>query len=132
MKKKTAYRTRNWSEYNRSLKQRGSLTVWISKDALANWTTSELTGEPRASPIYTDLAIETMATVQAIYTLPGRQTQGFLESIFEPMKIDLPVPDHSARSRRRKACPSLWKTCPAQLNKSAPTELTINENATTS
>ena len=49
MKKKTAYRTRNWTEYNRALKQRGSLTVWISKDALANWTTNELTGEPGAS-----------------------------------------------------------------------------------
>ncbi|MFN0109822.1 MAG: IS5/IS1182 family transposase, partial [Blastocatellia bacterium] len=36
MKKKTAYRIRNWREYNRALKQRGSLTVWISKDALAN------------------------------------------------------------------------------------------------
>jgi hypothetical protein len=46
MKKKTAYRTRNWPEYNRALKQRGSLNVWISKDTLANWTTNELTGEP--------------------------------------------------------------------------------------
>jgi hypothetical protein len=27
MKKKTAYRTRNWREYNRALTQRGSLTV---------------------------------------------------------------------------------------------------------
>lgn len=111
MKKKTAYRTRNWTEYNRALKQRGSLTVWISKDALANWTTTELTGEPGASPIYTALAIETMATVQAIYSLPGRQTQGFLESIFELMNIDLPVPDHSTLSRRRK---SLNITLPVQ------------------
>lgn len=103
MKKKTAYRTRNWREYNRALKQRGSLTVWISKDAHENWTTNELTGEPGASPIYTDLAIETMATVQAIYHQPGRQTQGFLESIFELMKIKLPVPDHSTLSRRRRS-----------------------------
>lgn len=111
MKKKTAYRTRNWTEYNRALKQRGSLTVWISKDALANWTTRELTGEPGASPIYTGLAIETMAIVQAIYSRAGRQTQGFLESIFELMNIDLPVPDHSTLSRRRK---SLNITLPVQ------------------
>tara|TARA_Y100000815_G_C13228166_1_gene456980 strand:- start:155 stop:298 length:144 start_codon:yes stop_codon:yes gene_type:complete len=26
---KTRYRTTNWSEYNASLKQRGSLTLWI-------------------------------------------------------------------------------------------------------
>ncbi len=122
MKKKTAYRTRNWSEYNRALKQRGSLTVWISKDALANWTTKELTGEPGASPIYTDLAIETMATVQAIYHQPGRQTQGFLESIFELMNIDLPVPDHSTLSRRRK---SLNITLPVQ-DRDKPRHLVVD------
>ena len=111
MKKKTAYRTRNWRDYNRALKQRGSLTVWISKDAIANWTTDDLTGEPGASPTYTDLAIETMATVQAIYRQPGRQTQGFLQSIFELMKINLSVPDHSTLSRRRR---SLTVTVPIQ------------------
>jgi len=63
MKKKSTYRIRNWSEYNASLKQRGSLKIWISSEAIANWMTDELTGEPGASPTYTDLAIETMATV---------------------------------------------------------------------
>jgi len=111
MKKKTAYRIRNWREYNRALKQRGSLTVWISKDAIANWTTNDLTGEPGASPTYTNLAIETMATVQAIYSLAGRQTQGFLQSIFELMKIALTVPDHSTLSRRRR---NLKVTLPIQ------------------
>ena len=82
-KKKATYRIRNWSEYNASLKQRGSLTIWVSPEAVANWTTDELTGEPGASPTYADLAIETMATVQAIYGLAGRQTQGFLQSVFD-------------------------------------------------
>jgi IS5 family transposase len=102
MKKKSTFRIRNWSEYNASLKQRGSLTIWVSSDATANWTTDDLTGEPGASPTYTDLAIETMATVQAIFRLPGRQTQGFFQSLFELMKLDLPVPDHSTLSRRRR------------------------------
>jgi hypothetical protein len=74
MKKKTAFRIRNWSEYNASLKQRGILTIWVSSEAVENWTTDELTGEPGASPTYTDLAIETMATVDfgnLIWALPG-------------------------------------------------------------
>jgi DDE family transposase len=100
--KKHTYRIRNWSEYNASLKKRGSLTVWVSLEAVENWTTDELTGEQGASPTYTDLAIETMATVQAIYGLAGRQTQGFLQSVFELMKLDLTVPDHSTLSRRRR------------------------------
>jgi hypothetical protein len=54
-------------------------------------------------PSYTNLEIETMATVQAVYHKPGCQTQGFLESIFELMKIKLPVPDHSTLSRRRRS-----------------------------
>src|SRR5688572_23532177 len=102
MKKKATYRIRNWSEYNASLKQRGSLTIWVSSEAVANWTTDELTGQSGASPTYTDLAIETMATAQAIYGLAGRQTQGFLQSLFELMKLELPVPDHSTLSRRRR------------------------------
>ncbi len=61
----------------------------------------EKTGQRGASDTYTDLAIETMAAVQAVFSLPGRQTQGFLESIFELMKLDLSVPDHSTLSRRR-------------------------------
>src|SRR5499427_9743547 len=102
MKKKTAFRIRNWSEYNASLKQRGSLTIWVSSEAVENWTTDELTGEQGASPTYTDLAIETMATVQAIYGLAGRQAQGFLQSVFELMKLNLTAPDHSTLSRRRR------------------------------
>jgi len=43
-----------------------------------------------------------MATVQAIYGLPGRQAQGFLQSVFELMKLGLPVPDHSTLSRRKR------------------------------
>jgi hypothetical protein len=95
MKKKSTFRIRNWSKYNASLKQRGNLTIWVNSEATANWTTDELSGGPGASPTYTDLAIETMATVQAIFRLPGRQTQGFLQSLFELMKLDLPAPDHS-------------------------------------
>jgi hypothetical protein len=42
-----------------------------------------------------------MAIVQAIYGLDGRQTQGFLQSVFELMKLNLTAPDHSTLSRRR-------------------------------
>lgn len=108
MKKNTRYRTRNWKDYNRALKQRGSLTIWINTDAIEKWTSDELTGEPGASPKYTDLAIETMAMAQAVYGLPGRQTQGFLQSVFELMNLKLSVPDHSTLSRRRRRMAITW------------------------
>ncbi len=97
---KPQYRIRNWSEYNAGLKQRGSLTLWIEDSVLEQWIIKALSGKPGASVLYSDLAIQTMATIKAIYRLAGRQCQGFLESIFELMGIDLPVPDHSTLSRR--------------------------------
>jgi Transposase DDE domain len=63
----------------------GSFTIWVSPQAVENWMSDELTGELGASPTFTDLAIETMATVQAIYGLAWRQTQDFLQSVFDRM-----------------------------------------------
>lgn len=97
---KQQYRIRNWSEYNAGLKQRGSLTFWVDEAVLGQWIIPDLSGQPGASRYYSDLAISTLATLKAIYRLAGRQCQGFVESIFELMGIDLPVPDHSTVSRR--------------------------------
>ncbi len=97
---KPQYRIRNWSEYNAGLKQRGSLTFWIDEAVLEAWIAPDLSGKRGASTYYSDLAIMTMATVKSVYRLAGRQCQGFLESIFELMGIDLSVPDHSTLSRR--------------------------------
>jgi Transposase DDE domain len=101
MKNKPTYRIRNWREYNAALERRGSLTFWISQEVIGNWTTDERTGTPGASPTYTDTAIETMATVQTIFHLPGRQTEGFLNSVIELMSVDFTSPDHTTLSRRR-------------------------------
>ncbi|MEO1211293.1 MAG: IS5/IS1182 family transposase, partial [Cyanobacteria bacterium J06638_20] len=32
-----SYRIRNWSEYNAGLKQRGSVTFWLSDDVMDGW-----------------------------------------------------------------------------------------------
>lgn len=41
-----------------------------------------------------------MGTIQSVFHLPGRQAEGFLESLFTVMGIELEVPDHSTLSRR--------------------------------
>jgi IS5 family transposase len=97
---KAQYRVRNWREYNQGLKARGSLTVWLSEEVLAEWFNDEATGRRGASRTYADGAIAFMVTVQALFHLPGRATQGFVESLFELMGIELLVPDHSTLSRR--------------------------------
>ena len=100
MKTKATYRIRNWSEYDTSLCRRGSLTFWISADLLEQWTTKEKTGVRGASPFYTDQAIELMAVVKFLFHQASRQAEGLLCSIFELMKVSLPVPDHTTFSRR--------------------------------
>lgn len=97
------YRVRNWSEYTAGLKQRGSLTVWLSEDVLDQWLVRTPTGRRGASCTYSDLAIATVATVKSVFHLAGRQAQGFVESVFQLMNIPLPVPDHSTISRRLAA-----------------------------
>jgi hypothetical protein len=72
----------------------------MEESVFEDWIDPYSSGKPRALNHYSDLAILTMATVKAIYQLAGRQCQGFLESIFELMDINLPVPEHSTLSRR--------------------------------
>lgn len=41
-----------------------------------------------------------MGTIQSVFHLPGRQAEGFLESLFMLMGIELAVPANSTLSRR--------------------------------
>ena len=92
---------RNWSEYNAGLKQRGSVTFWLEEAALDGWSESKRSGKRGASNHYSDLAIATFETVKSVYRLAGRQTQGFIDSLFRLMGVSLEVPDHSTVSRRK-------------------------------
>jgi hypothetical protein len=100
-KRKPSYRLRNWSEYNRSLVRRGSLTLWVEPDVMAAWTAVRPTKQRGKPQTYSDLAIECMAKLRAVYHLPMRATQGLLQSIFGLMKLTLTVPCYSTLSRRQ-------------------------------
>ena len=94
------YRVKNWSDYDAGLKQRGSLTFWISEEVVLGWLEPEKTGKQGASPKYADQAITTMVIIKSVMGLAGRQTEGFVKSLFALMGVELPVPDHSTVSRR--------------------------------
>lgn len=98
---KTLYRVKNWSEYDKAMVQRGSITFWLAEDFEKTWLH---TGEKqRGSQFdYTDQAILVMLTVKEIFHLSNRGVEGFVHSLFRTMKIDLPVPDHSTLSKRGK------------------------------
>lgn len=97
---KTQYRIRNWREYDAALKTRGSLTFWVDDEVLSDWLNKQKTGKRGAPATYSDLAIATMSTLGSVMKLAGRQTEGFVESLFQLMGVELSVPDHSTISRR--------------------------------
>lgn len=99
-KAKQSYRIRNWNAYDAALKQRGSITFWVDEAVIKQWHNEQKTGRRGASNYYSETAIATMGTVQSLFRLAGRQTEGFLESLFVLMGIELEVPDHSTLSRR--------------------------------
>jgi hypothetical protein len=98
-RRKTIYHIRNWSAYDRALVQRGSLTIWISEEAMAAWAYQG----PRhrgAQLEYSDQAIEAMLTLKEVFHLTNREAEGLVRSVFALMQVTLAVPDHSTLSRR--------------------------------
>jgi Transposase DDE domain len=98
-KYKTAYRVKNWAEYDKALRDRGDITLWLSQDALDAWTAPK-TGKRGAQPVYANIAIETALALRLLFRLPLRQTEGFLHSLLALMGLRLPCPDHTTLSRR--------------------------------
>lgn len=98
-RRKRLYRVRNWSDYETALVQRGSITFWMSDDFDKVWL---YTGsKQRGSQFdYSNKAIEIMLTLKEIFHLPNRGVEGFVRSLFQMMKIVLPVPDHTTLSKR--------------------------------
>src|SRR3982751_2290942 len=99
---KARYRVKNWSEYDRALQERGSLTVWVTPEAIAAWQAPP-TGQRGRSPFYSNLAIETGHLLRLAFGRPWRQTEGLLRSIVTLLGVNLPIPDHTTFSRRSVA-----------------------------
>lgn len=96
------YKVINWSEYNRSLKNRGSLTLWLSDEAIDSWY-YQGKKQKGAQFIYSEMCIETCCILRKVYHLPYRQTEGFMKSIIGLMKTEIKVPDYSNICRRNKS-----------------------------
>jgi hypothetical protein len=59
MMAKAKYRVTNWREYNRSLKKRGSLTVWLEEEFEKTWYAVSEEIRKRGRPfIYSDACMK--------------------------------------------------------------------------
>src|SRR3712207_4089088 len=93
------YRVTNWPEYDKALQRRGSLTVWVTPEALAAWHPPR-TGRRGRSPRYAAIAIETGHLLRLAFGRPWRQTEGLLRSLTALLGVGVGVPDHTTFSRR--------------------------------
>jgi len=93
------YKVCNWPEYDRALQQRGSLTLWVTPEALAAWHPPR-TGQRGRPRDYSDVAIETGHLLRLAFGQPWRQTEGLLRSLTTLLGVGVGVPDHTTFSRR--------------------------------
>jgi len=93
------HRVTNSAVYDAALRQRGSLTVWFTTEAIEGWRAAPRT-TPGGQPCYSSLAILTALTLRAVFRLALRQTEGLIGSIIGLLGLELRVPDHSTLSRR--------------------------------
>ena len=117
------YRIRNWSEYNKALVKRGSITLWLSEESLATWL-AEKSGK-RGRPLkYSDHAILCCLMLKAVYHLPFRALQGLLISVISLLQLDLPVPCYTRICRRAAHLGQNIR----KLSKKRPTDIVIDSS----
>lgn len=100
---KTVYRIKNWSDYNKSLIQRGSITIWIDESSLKRWLCCKHTGKAGRPSTYSDDAILMLLMIRERFNLTLRSLQGFAKSIFTMMQVNLAVPSYTQICRRAQS-----------------------------
>jgi len=95
----TKYKTKNWSSYNDSLKQHGSLSIWFVPEMV--WTPPP-SGKLGRQQQFSDAAIQTCLTLKVLFGMPLRQTTGFVQSLLWLVGLDWAAPDFSTLCRRQQ------------------------------
>ena len=99
-KQDKTYKVTNWKQYNKSLVERGNITIWFSEKALEQW--EHPNDQPKVGRpfVYSDTAIECLLTIRELLQLPYRQTAGFGRSLAAMLGVDVKIPDYSSLAKR--------------------------------
>lgn len=93
------YRTTNWRDYNQSLKQRGSLLLWIDKEM--HWLSPGSSKRGRADK-FSDAAIQFCLMLKNLFGLALRQASGMVASLLKLSGLDWLTPDYTTLCRRQQ------------------------------
>ncbi len=112
---------RSWSEYNRNLVNRGSITFWINEECLNSW--QKKTGK-KGRPAFSTSVIQAGFIIKSVYNLPLRSLQRFLDSVLLFLGIKLKCPHYCPFCKiAKEAAASLLK-----LSKRRPVEIAIDSS----
>jgi len=102
-RKHSKYKVTNWPEYNNILRKRGRIDFMIAENLSNAWyensPNNRKVGRQR---IYSDIAILQCLQIRYLFGLKLRQTQGFINWIFEMAGFKLRCPDYTTLSIRAK------------------------------
>jgi Transposase DDE domain len=106
------YRITSWRAHEAGLRNRGSLAVWFSKEAVAAWKGLP-SGKQGGQPRYSELAIDTALTLRLVFRLALRQCEGLIGSIMHLQRK--PAVKIAVRTLTRMAEPGPACLRPARL-----------------
>jgi transposase len=93
----------NWPSYNRALKNRGRLDFMIAENLGEYWYEESVDYKRRGrQKEYSDLAIEQFIKIRCLFGLRLRQTEGFINYLFELCGLKIKSPDYTTVSKRSK------------------------------
>lgn len=118
------YKVRNWSEYSKSLTNRGNLFFWINQKAIKKWKAGKdphFIGAPRQ---YSDDAILCLLAIKIIFHQPYRQLIGLFISLFALMGVTLPLPHFTTVATRARQLGKHFK----KLSVKRPTDLVFDSS----
>lgn len=105
-KKKSQYKVRNWSEYNKALIKRYDIAVWIEQGIAKVWEETIEEGKERkrgGQRKFSEQAMDCLATLKEVFKLTYRGAQGFGQSLLVGvMGLEIQIPYFSTIQRRRK------------------------------
>ena len=92
---KSEYKVANWSVYNKSLKNRGKLSLYFPKGDLRSQFINDNSyskGMPGRTALYSGAYIEVIFIHYRLFGWGMRQITGYFEDLWESKNIDIGVP----------------------------------------
>jgi len=110
---------KDWSKYNKSLVNRGSITLWIDESLLKQGCAFDST---KGRPKFKLSIIQAGWILKNVYRLTFRALEGFFSSLLTLLKSDISSPSYSLFCKRGNEV----KQALSKLSKCNPTDIVID------